>query len=59
VASKLARLTGLPVLLPDYRLAPGSRCPAALQDARAAWTYLVEQKGIDPGNLQRRFRSLR
>ena len=50
VASKLARLTSLPVLVPDYRLAPGSRCPAALRDARAAWTHLLEC-GLSPERI--------
>ncbi len=50
MASRLARLTGLPVLLPDYRLAPGSRCPAALTDARAAWSHLLDC-GLPPERI--------
>lgn len=50
VASRLARLTGLPVLLPDYRLAPGSRCPAAVADARAAWAHLLDC-GLPPDRI--------
>jgi monoterpene epsilon-lactone hydrolase len=50
VASRLARLTGLPVLVPDYRLAPGARCPAALTDARAAWSHLLDC-GLPPERI--------
>jgi acetyl esterase/lipase len=50
VGSRLARLTGLPVLIPDYRLAPGARCPAALIDARAAWSHLLEC-GLPPERI--------
>jgi monoterpene epsilon-lactone hydrolase len=42
LASRLARLTGLPVVLPDYRLAPKVRCPAALSDAHEAWCHLLD-----------------
>ncbi len=50
VAARLARRTGMPVLLPDYRLAPKSRCPAALADARLAWGHLLEC-GLAPERL--------
>jgi acetyl esterase/lipase len=50
VASRMARQTGLPVLVPDYPLAPASRCPAALTDARAAWAHLLDC-GLPPERI--------
>lgn len=43
LASKLAQATGYEVLSFEYRLAPESPYPAALEDALAAWNYLMEQ----------------
>jgi acetyl esterase/lipase len=42
VASALAKATGIPVLLPEYRLAPEAPFPAAVEDARAAYDELLE-----------------
>lgn len=50
VAARLARRAGTPVLLPDYRLAPESRFPGALADARLAWSYLIDC-GLPPDRL--------
>lgn len=44
---RLARAGGVAVLMLDYRLAPEHRFPAAVEDARAAWTWLLGQ-GFTP-----------
>ena len=46
LCSRLARATGLRVLAIDYRLAPEHPFPAAVEDAVAAWRWLLEQ-GLD------------
>ena len=43
LAAHIALACGLPVLLPDYRLAPEHPFPAALQDATAAYRWLLQQ----------------
>ena len=43
LAANLARVTGLPVLTPDYRLAPEHPFPAAVEDARAVYEWLLGQ----------------
>lgn len=45
--ARLATAAGAHALLIDYRLAPEHRFPAQLDDARAAWRWLLE-KGVDP-----------
>lgn len=50
IASRLARETGLPVLVIGYRLAPEHPFPAALDDARASYDWLVKT-GFNPGRI--------
>lgn len=47
-AVSLARQLGVPVICPSYRLAPQDPFPAALDDCRAAWLWLIENAaGMD------------
>ena len=43
LAARLSALTGLRVLLPDYRLAPEYPFPAAVDDCFATYRWLVDQ----------------
>lgn len=48
LAATLARLADADLLLPEYRLAPEHRFPAAVDDALATWRWLLEEHGADP-----------
>lgn len=49
ITAALARLTGSRVFSADYRLAPEARYPAALDDAVAAYRWLLDQ-GVAPAS---------
>ena len=50
LASRLAGAAGIPVFLPDYRLAPEHPYPAAVEDAVSGWNWLQEM-GFDPADI--------
>lgn len=51
LTSWLSRLTGLPVFVVDYRLAPRHRFPTAADDVRTGWDWLIDQQGINPKRM--------
>eukprot|EP01062_Namystynia_karyoxenos_P000719 TRINITY_DN1026_c0_g1_i1.p1 TRINITY_DN1026_c0_g1~~TRINITY_DN1026_c0_g1_i1.p1 ORF type:complete len:380 (+),score=98.83 TRINITY_DN1026_c0_g1_i1:82-1140(+) len=55
VAARLAAVTGMPVLCPDYRLAPEHPFPAALNDAEAALRWLARNGPDGPMPCRRLF----
>jgi monoterpene epsilon-lactone hydrolase len=48
LTSWLSLLTGLPVFVVDYRLAPGHRFPTAADDVRTGWDWLIDRHGLFP-----------
>lgn len=50
ITAKFVKASGIPALLFEYRLAPENPYPAALEDAIAAYHYLLKQ-GIKPSNI--------
>jgi acetyl esterase/lipase len=50
LAANISRAAGVRLLLIDYRLAPEHPYPAAVDDATAAYRWLLAQ-GLEPGNL--------
>jgi acetyl esterase/lipase len=50
LCSRIARASGAPVLVIDYRRAPEHRYPAALEDAICAYRWLLDQR-ISPSRI--------
>lgn len=51
LAARIGRGIGTGVLMPDYRLAPEHPHPAAVEDAVAAYRWLVDERGVAPERL--------
>ena len=51
LAARIARSAGLRALVIDYRLAPESPYPAAVDDAERAYRWLVDQNDVAPGSI--------
>lgn len=47
----ISKLTGLPVLCSEYRLAPRHRFPAAAEDVRAGWDWLLETTALPASRI--------
>jgi len=50
LAARISKVSGFPVLVPDYRLAPENKFPAANEDSLAAYRWLL-QNGYSAGNI--------
>lgn len=50
LAGRIARAARARVLLPAYRLAPEQPFPAAVEDARTCWRWLISE-GYEPGRM--------
>ncbi len=51
ITANLARLTGQRVFAVDYRLAPEHPFPAAIDDAEAAYDWLLHKHGVSPQHI--------
>jgi monoterpene epsilon-lactone hydrolase len=51
LAARLGRASGMPVLFPEYRLAPEHPFPAAIDDVLTAWRWLRTDQDLNPGSI--------
>jgi epsilon-lactone hydrolase len=51
LAARLGRAAGMRVLFPEYRLAPEHPFPAAIDDVRAAWHWLVVDQHLSAESI--------
>jgi monoterpene epsilon-lactone hydrolase len=51
LAARLGRAAGMRVLFLEYRLAPEHHFPAAIDDAQAAWHWLVDDQQYSPQSI--------
>jgi epsilon-lactone hydrolase len=51
LAARLGRAAGMRVLFVEYRLAPEHPFPAAVDDVRAAWHWLVVDQDVSPRSI--------
>jgi acetyl esterase/lipase len=50
LAARISKASGARVLVPNYRLAPEHKFPAAIDDALRVYRWLIDA-GVDPGRL--------
>lgn len=51
LAAAISRVSRAPVVVPEYRLAPEHRFPAALDDAVATYRWLVDEQQVPPSRI--------
>ena len=51
IAARIGKVSEVPVLFPDYSLAPEKPFPAALEDVITVYEWLIKEKGINPDKI--------